>query len=124
MASQRAQNLLRWLADDAAQFFARQRCVAVRQEYPKNRIYQRRVLADVTSLLATMNLQDMLQPVYLRHLTRLIVYPIDFLRIEVIAENRLVFLAKVGSQLDTDVQPLPFPPVIIDMKGCVKRGLD
>jgi len=61
------------------------------------------MLADVTRLLAAVNLQDVLQPVYLRHLTCPIVYPIDFLRIEVFAENRLVFLAKVGSQLDTDV---------------------
>jgi hypothetical protein len=34
-----------------------------------------------------MNLQDMLQPVYLRHLTCPIVHPIDLLRVEVIAEN-------------------------------------
>jgi len=71
-----------------------------------------------------MNLQDVLQPVYLCHLTCLAIYPIDLFGIEVIAENRLVFLAEVGSQLDTDVQPLPFPPIIVDMKGCVKRGLD
>jgi hypothetical protein len=103
VARQRAQNLFRWLADDVAQFSTRQRRVAIRQEYPENRIDQRQVFVDVSSLLAAVDLQNVLQPVDLRHLTCLLVYPVNLFRIKVFAKDLAVFLAKVGSQLHADM---------------------
>ena len=85
------QDFLRWLANDVAQLLARHRRIAVGQEYPEDRIYERQVLVDVTGLFAAMDLEHVLQAIYSCHLTRVSIHPVDFLGVEVIAEHGLVF---------------------------------
>jgi len=50
-----------------------------------------------------MHLQHVLQSIYPRHLTCILIYPVNFSRIEVLAENTPMFLAQMGSQFHTDV---------------------
>jgi hypothetical protein len=102
-ACQGAQDFLRRLADDVAQLLARQGGIAICQEYPKNRVNQRQVPADIVRLFATVSLQHVLQAVHLRHFTRFRVYPVDFLRVKVFAKDCLVFFAQVNSQFYADV---------------------
>jgi hypothetical protein len=79
------------MADDVAQFPTRQGRIAVGQEHSKDRVNQRKVLIDIAGLLAAMDLQDVLEPVYLRHLAGLLVNPVYLLCIKVFAEDLAVF---------------------------------
>ncbi len=71
-----------------------------------------------------MGLDQILQAFDLLDFSGLHIDPIDFLVESLSSIGGFVFRAKVCHQLDIEIHSPFHPPIIINMKKCVKRRLD